>query len=136
MRTPGFGDNRLSSTSGVWPIAWTMSPYLPPQGRFSSSGPSIASERIAWRRSPGASDAAGALRALPAGHRRQDHERVPLVDRRVEPLQDADVLVVQVHVHVPVERPVVAEQLVRGLGVLLGQRAQHLADVAALGVDL
>ena len=26
MRTPGLGENRLSSTSGVLPIAWTMSP--------------------------------------------------------------------------------------------------------------
>ena len=25
-RTPGFGDSRLSSTSGVLPMAWTMSP--------------------------------------------------------------------------------------------------------------
>ena len=26
IRTPGFGLNRLSSTSGVFPIAWTRSP--------------------------------------------------------------------------------------------------------------
>jgi hypothetical protein len=26
MRTPGLGERRLSSTSGVLPIAWTMSP--------------------------------------------------------------------------------------------------------------
>ena len=26
MRTPGFGDRRCSSTSGVLPIDWTMSP--------------------------------------------------------------------------------------------------------------
>ena len=26
MRTPGFGDRRFSSTSGVLPIDWTMSP--------------------------------------------------------------------------------------------------------------
>src|SRR5215218_6494362 len=38
MRTPGFGLSRRSSTSGVWPIAWTMSPYLPPHGRLSRRG--------------------------------------------------------------------------------------------------
>ena len=26
IRTPGLGERRLSSTSGVLPIAWTMSP--------------------------------------------------------------------------------------------------------------
>ena len=26
IRTPGLGLRRLSSISGVWPIAWTMSP--------------------------------------------------------------------------------------------------------------
>ncbi len=26
IRTPGLGDNRLSSISGVCPIDWTMSP--------------------------------------------------------------------------------------------------------------
>ena len=26
IRTPGRGESRLSSTSGVFPIAWTMSP--------------------------------------------------------------------------------------------------------------
>src|SRR5262245_24531884 len=36
MRTPGFGLSRRSSTSGVFPMAWTMSPYLPPQGLLSS----------------------------------------------------------------------------------------------------
>src|SRR3954462_14155208 len=44
MRTPGLGENRLSSTSGVWPIAWTMSPYLPPHGRLSRRGSIIASK--------------------------------------------------------------------------------------------
>src|SRR4051794_25234803 len=46
MRTPGFGLNRFSSTSGVWPIAWTMSPYLPPHGRLSRRGSIIASESV------------------------------------------------------------------------------------------
>ena len=51
MRTPGLGDSRLSSTSGVLPIAATMSAYLPPHGRFSSSGSSIASESVVAGRS-------------------------------------------------------------------------------------
>src|ERR671923_371030 len=42
MRTPGFGLSRLSSTSGVLPIAWMMSPYLPPHGRLSSRGSSTS----------------------------------------------------------------------------------------------
>src|ERR687890_594704 len=53
MRTPGLGESRFSSTSGVLPIAWTMSPYLPPHGRFSRPGGSIASESVAagrWER--------------------------------------------------------------------------------------
>src|SRR5919198_487598 len=47
MRTPGLGESRLSSTSGVWPMASTMSPYLPPQGLLPRSGSSIASESVA-----------------------------------------------------------------------------------------
>src|SRR5919204_1041772 len=46
MRTPGLGDMRFSSTSGVLPIDWTMSPYLPPQGRLPRCGSSIASESV------------------------------------------------------------------------------------------
>src|SRR3954452_9696964 len=47
MRTPGCGERRLSSTRGVFPIASTMSPYLPPQGLLSRPGSSIASESVA-----------------------------------------------------------------------------------------
>src|SRR3954462_14344288 len=38
MRTPGFGDRRRSSTSGVLPMAWTRSEYRPPQGRLARGG--------------------------------------------------------------------------------------------------
>src|SRR3954451_19944938 len=58
MRTPGRGDSRLSSTSGVLPIASTMSPYLPPHGLFSRPGSSIASESVAT---------AGSAEWLPSG---------------------------------------------------------------------
>src|SRR5215208_2734330 len=47
IRTPGRGESRLSSTSGVLPIASTMSPYLPPQGLLSRRGSSIASKSVA-----------------------------------------------------------------------------------------
>src|SRR6184192_2481338 len=52
MRTPGLGENRLSSTSGVWPIAWTMSPYFPPHGRLSRRGSIIASKSVVPRLDP------------------------------------------------------------------------------------
>src|SRR4051812_30374447 len=42
MRTPGFGLSRRNSTSGVLPIASTMSPYLPPQGLLSRRGSSTS----------------------------------------------------------------------------------------------
>src|ERR687898_1211435 len=42
MRTPGFGLSRRSSTTGVLPIAWTMSPYFPPQGLLSRRGSSTS----------------------------------------------------------------------------------------------
>src|SRR3954447_16361130 len=42
MRTPGLGLSRRNSTRGVLPIAWTMSPYLPPQGLLSRRGSSTS----------------------------------------------------------------------------------------------
>ena len=68
----------------------------------------------------GSQQAARRLRA--AGHRRQDHEHVGLADGRVQPAEDADVLVVQVDVHVAVERAVRAEELRLGVRMLLGER--------------
>src|ERR687895_440914 len=49
MRTPGLGLRRRNSTSGVLPIAWTMSPYLPPQGRVSSPGSSTSESVVRCR---------------------------------------------------------------------------------------
>src|SRR5919206_800851 len=46
MRTPGLGERRLSSTRGVCPMACTMSPYFPPQGRLSRRGSIIASKSV------------------------------------------------------------------------------------------
>ncbi len=47
IRTPGLGDRRGSSTSGVLPIDCTMSPYRPPQGLFLSGWAAITSGNIA-----------------------------------------------------------------------------------------
>src|SRR5918999_2042219 len=49
MRTPGFGLRRRNSTSGVLPIAWTMSPYLPPHGLVSSPGSSTSESVVRCR---------------------------------------------------------------------------------------
>src|ERR687892_1247346 len=49
MRTPGLWLKRRNSTSGVLPIAWTMSPYLPPQGRVSSPGSNTSESVVRCR---------------------------------------------------------------------------------------
>src|SRR3954447_18920097 len=77
-----------------------------------------------------------ALLPRAAGHRRQDDERVRAADRRLEAVEDADVLVVEVDVDVPVEPAVVGEELRLRLGVRRGQRVQHRADVVAIGRNL
>src|SRR5438552_4891268 len=65
--TPGLGDSRGSSTSGVFPIDCTMSPYRPPQGRLLSRSAAITSLNIAASaaraRAPGAAARARHLRA-------------------------------------------------------------------------
>ena len=78
----------------------------------------------------------GARRPSAAGHGGQDDEHVALPDRRVEAVEHADVLVVEVDVDVAVELAVGAEDLVLGLGVRVGQGVQDLADVGAVGRDL
>src|ERR687896_2640040 len=49
MRTPGLGLRRRSSTRGVLPIAWTMSPYLPPHGLVSSPGSNTSESVVRCR---------------------------------------------------------------------------------------
>src|SRR5436189_6393579 len=99
MRTPGFGDSRFSSTSGVLPIASTMSPYRPPQGRL----PTSSNTPKAY--SPGG----GARRGSAAGHGREDHDRVGVRDRRLQTLENAHVFVVQIDVDVAVQLAALAE---------------------------
>src|ERR1700744_2413548 len=71
-----------------------------------------------------------------AGHRREDYDRVAVLDARLEAVEDADVLVVQVDVDVAVQLALGVEQLGRGFRVRGGQGTQHLTDVGARGVDL
>src|SRR3954468_6703844 len=76
------------------------------------------------------------LNASAAGHRRQDHDRVRLRHSGVEPIEDPDVLVVEIDVDVAVELALAREELALGRRVLLGEGAKHLADVAARRLDL
>src|SRR5437660_9559563 len=71
-----------------------------------------------------------------SGHRREDHEGVALAHRGVQPLEHADVLVVEVDVDVAVELATVREQLRLRAGMRVDQRPQDLAHVASSGGDL
>src|SRR5918998_148628 len=140
-----------------------MSPYLPPRGGHGSGWggscwagsatgrpaisricepSSVVNGSTSWTLSMRTTirlgeRAAGCGRsARAAGHRRQDHDRVALGDLRVEAIEHPHVLVVQVDVDVAVEVAVLGEELRLGGRVLLCQRAQHLADVAARALDL
>src|SRR4051812_34775491 len=86
IRTSGSGDMRAISTSGVFPIASTMSVYPRP---CPTCPPTWAVRVI--------------TSASAARHCRQDDQRVARVDGRRALLQVADVLVVQVDVDEPVQ---------------------------------
>src|SRR3954453_16782438 len=85
MRTPGLGERSLSSTSGVLPIAWTMSPAGAPHGRFCrccaiASNSVVALRNVAERRVQRPEPLALLAVGLdPAGHRvypaRRPHAR-------------------------------------------------------------
>src|ERR1041384_3858755 len=62
-----------------------------------------------------------------AGHGRQDDDGIAVGDARLEAVEDAHVLVVEVDVDVAVEVAVGPEQLALGIGVLGGEGTQHLA---------
>src|SRR5919107_6163180 len=85
---------------------------------------------------PGRPPGPGGSSARAAGHRRQDHDGVAVGDARVEAVEHAHVLVVEVDVHVAVQLAVLGEELRLRLRVLRGEVPQHLADVAARGLDL
>src|SRR5438128_11210028 len=122
MRTPGLGERRRSSTSGVCPIASRMSAYSPPHGRLSSRGSIIASKSVVV--------GYGGLTG-PARHRGQDDQRIGVADRGLQSLQHPYVLVVQIDVHVAVQLALLGKQLALGLGMAACESAKHPADVAA-----
>src|SRR3954470_17332372 len=89
MRTPGLGLSRRNSTSGVLPIAWTMSPYLPPQGLLSRRGSSTSESvvprsahevrvSVRIRRRAAAEELERLWAGVPelVGRARRDHDRV------------------------------------------------------------
>src|SRR5436190_6699486 len=88
-------------------------------------------------RAAGRSSAALARTApsAPARDRLHDADLVAFLDRRVEVLQEADVLVVEVHVHETVElaRRLEQPRLDAGGGAL--QRVQHFANVLTLRLN-
>src|SRR4051812_30028244 len=132
MRTSGLGERRGSSTKGVWPIDSTMSPKRPPQGLLSRSSKAIVAVPYFKKYSRGRPRRrAITKKTSTAGHRRQDDDGVAVGDRRLETLEHAHVLVVEVDVDVAVEVAVLAEELLGGGGVIGGEGAQDLADVGA-----
>src|ERR1700742_345046 len=131
MRTPAFGESRRNSTSGVLPMHWTMSAYLPPQGRLSRPGVATSESVV-----PEARARRTRRRSATAGHRRQDHDGVGRSDRRVEAVEHAHVLVVEGDVDGAVQLAVLREELALRLRVLARERAQDLADARAVGLDL
>ena len=58
------------------------------------------------------------------GHGREDDDGVAVVDRRLQAVEDADVLVVQVDVHVAVEIAVLGEELALGVRVSVDERGR------------
>src|SRR3954463_8620104 len=75
-------------------------------------------------------------RSSAARHGRQDHQHVAVADLGLEALQHAHVLVVEVDVDVAVELAAVAEDLRLGRRMLVGERAEDLADGRPAGGDL
>src|SRR5215218_2197250 len=83
-------------------------------------------------RRPGIVATAATIPAGPAsaaGHGGKDDEGVAVLHRGAQAVEDADVLVVEVHVHVAVQRSVRAEELGLRRRVLLGELAEQLAHV-------
>src|SRR4051794_39321416 len=66
-----------------------------------------------------------------AGHRRQNHHGVGVLDGGVQPFENAHVLVVQVDVDVAIEVAVGAEDLTRRVRVALDDAAENVTDVAS-----
>src|SRR5580698_5478767 len=106
MRARGLGLNALMSTSGVLPIRSSTEAYGAPE-----PAPIPVCVDIDER-------ASAPLPASAAGHGGKDGHLRTVGDRRVEALQVADVVVVDVDVHELVEGTVALEDLVGHAGVL------------------
>ncbi len=105
----GFGLSEEMSTSGVLPM------------RSRTEGYSVIGT--------------GLRPALSPRPRRAGSRRGAVGDLRVEPLEVADVVVVDVDVHELVQRAVVGEHLARQAGVLGDQVGEDLADGRAVDAD-
>src|SRR5436853_7231385 len=114
MRTRGAGLSPLTSTSGVSPMRSSPLAYsvMVPRGQPGRSG------------SPRA-----------AGHRRQDRYHAVVRHLGGEPVEVADVVVVQVHVDELVEGALLRDHLAPHGGELADQVLQHLAHAPAVGLD-
>src|SRR6266480_6238306 len=129
MRTPGLGESRRSSTSGVCPIACTMSAYLPPQGRLSRRGSIIASESVV-----GAPAAIGGTRAGSAGAGAADLQ--PVVPRELVGVLERIAALLRQQLRMGLH---LVQRLLRGvadrldLGLVAGGRRQG-ADTRDLGL--
>ena len=133
MRTPGFGRQPLELDQRR--VADRLRRCRRSDRRRAGSGGAPdghASGSVARPERP-----AAAPSSAPAGHGRQDDQRVALADRRLEPVEHAHVLVVEVDVDVAVQLAVGAEQLAAAVsGCAVGERVEDLADVRAVGADL
>ena len=107
MRTPGFGERRVSSTRGVLPISSSTE-----------------------RRNRRARIVDGS-----AGHRRQKDEGRARVDGGLEPIEGADVLAAEVDVDER-RYVAVLEDGRAGADSAAGEIVEHLAHRLAVGLDL
>src|SRR5262245_6132916 len=134
IRTPSTGDIRGIATIGVCPIAPRMSSYRPPCGARSSwawtwtwSGSIGSLEAGATPRSSRARRAPICLAARTARHRRQQPDLVALPDRRLQPVEVANVLAVDIDVDEAVELTLVRQQLAAERRELADERGHDLA---------
>ena len=88
------------------------------------------------RRRPDQVEHRGSEDSLAACHRRQEDDGRSLGDRRVQALEGAGVLVVDVDVHERCDLAPVLEHLASKPGEANGQVAEHVAQSLAGGLDL
>src|SRR2546430_2730478 len=79
---------------------------------------------------PTRSSSEGASLAATAGHGREENDRLAFADRRVEPVEGADVLALEVDVHERGDLLVPVEELGAQLREATGEIVEHLANRA------